>query len=1090
MAIKEQFVDLVLRAKNLISPDTKTAAASVDELADSAEGLQDQLAALEDQKALIGQFGQASKAVDSASKAYDRAQDKAAKLAQKMDDAGVAVFRQKAEFEKAEKSVADAAGRYEEAQAHAARLAEEIDHSGVATQKQAKEFERSQKAVDRAASAYEKAVGNTEKLGNKIADTEVHIARQAEEFDKAQAAVDSAEREYEKAGNTMEALAKEAQAAGIDVTDLSGAQRENAKQTAAASRALDGYNDELEDGESRLGKFSNGLVKSIARLAAWGAAATAAAAAAGVAVLTRMTAGQADLARELLATSKALGISTNALQEWWYAAKTVGLEGDKVSDIFKDLSEKLGDAFLTGGGEAADVIERLGLNLEELVRLSPDKALERIAAQLDKLGDEDNKVFVLESLASDASLLLPLLNSNAASLKRLQEQARQRGVLVSEDDLAKLKATNDAFRQIGDRLTEFKNKLAADLAPTLTSVANDFEEFLASNPALINDVSEALSGLIVNARNWVNTILDNRAEIADSFQTIANTARFLGSSFEALFRGTQAFAAGTLEVLTRIGVSASDLYLTVVSGLNKIGLATDDTVRGAQERVQNLSASVEDLESRVENYKAQMVNAGKAALTAFDQTAAGAKTAGDLVASAAAAANELVNANSDLADSAEGAAQNTEKLQASQQQLAQQISETVKAIEAATLAWQQDSTEENLNNLDALKQKYGELQEELRSLEASVGSPQDSSLVKTFQESSDAIDEVSNAAKRAKGDLETMGDDVEVVAVGVRRAGDDAVSSASSTAASIGGIFGEWTQRIAALSEQASVYFRRALGFKDAASEAGTLQDRLDAIGDKLSAIGNGFSNSRITDVLNDWARAGLETERTFISQQIAVEKLTQKILSGSGAVDVMSLSADDLERRFSLLDRQQLSGLLGAVQSVQREVDGLKDSLDDTISASRQELAALRGDTAEVENLRYRERELELQEQLSKARALGDKVAIDKAQEALNLAEEAYDLRQKQAKEQAEDSRRQAAEQAAEAERRRQISESEERQDISRSESQVRQQNVTSFTTRVVKVQFVAPDGSGLGEINAFDDRLLDGFLDALENGRLVTTR
>ncbi|PMZ55356.1 phage tail tape measure protein, partial [Pseudomonas sp. GW247-3R2A] len=77
--------------------------------------------------------------------------------------------------------------------------------------------------------------------------------------------------------------------------------------------------------------------------------------------------------------AKSLGIGTGVLQQWQYAAERAGLSGDKMADIFKDIGDKIGDAVITGGGEAIEGLKKLGLSAESLAAMSPDKQLLAIA---------------------------------------------------------------------------------------------------------------------------------------------------------------------------------------------------------------------------------------------------------------------------------------------------------------------------------------------------------------------------------------------------------------------------------------------------------------------------------------------------------------------------------------------------------------------------------------------------------------------------------------------------------------------------------------------------------------------------------------
>ncbi|WP_444932442.1 hypothetical protein ACJJIF_21975 (plasmid) [Microbulbifer sp. SSSA002] len=54
----------------------------------------------------------------------------------------------------------------------------------------------------------------------------------------------------------------------------------------------------------------------------------------------------------------------------------------------------------------------------------------------------------MEALASDATLLLPLLENNAAGLRDAAQEARDYGVALNEVDSAKLKAAGDAMLRV------------------------------------------------------------------------------------------------------------------------------------------------------------------------------------------------------------------------------------------------------------------------------------------------------------------------------------------------------------------------------------------------------------------------------------------------------------------------------------------------------------------------------------------------------------------------------------------------------------------------------------------------------------------
>lgn len=224
----------------------------------------------------------------------------------------------------------------------------------------------------------------------------------------------------------------------------------------------------------------------------------------GFGVLIKM---QADAAREATAYANALNMSVKDMTSWQYAAKSVNIESGKMADIFKDVSEKIGDAFATGGGEAAEVLERMNLKVHELVKLSPDKQMLAIAKGLGEIGTQSEKVQALEALASDASLLLPLLGNDSEKLKALIGEAELFNIALNDIDAAKIDAANRSFDKIGGIIKGVGNAIAVSLAPYLEYAANWFLETAKQAGGVGTVVNSAMDGS-VTAIGYVITALD------------------------------------------------------------------------------------------------------------------------------------------------------------------------------------------------------------------------------------------------------------------------------------------------------------------------------------------------------------------------------------------------------------------------------------------------------------------------------------------------------------------------------------------------------------------------------------------------------
>ncbi|WP_322528991.1 hypothetical protein R5R73_04955 [Salinicola sp. LHM] len=184
-------------------------------------------------------------------------------------------------------------------------------------------------------------------------------------------------------------------------------------------------------------------------------------------------AGQAQMIRQVDSLARSLSVNTQTLQQWQYAGQQVGLEADKMGDIFKDVSDKVGDFAATGGGEAADLFKNLNLNIRELQSLSPDQQILKIAEAVNQLEDPSQRTFYFESLADDMVRLQPLLVDNARGLRQAAAEADAIGVAMSEIDTQRAVEAAQAMDQLQGVATGLSNTLIADLGPGLADVTGD-----------------------------------------------------------------------------------------------------------------------------------------------------------------------------------------------------------------------------------------------------------------------------------------------------------------------------------------------------------------------------------------------------------------------------------------------------------------------------------------------------------------------------------------------------------------------------------------------------------------------------------------
>ncbi len=231
---------------------------------------------------------------------------------------------------------------------------------------------------------------------------------------------------------------------------------------------------------------------------------------AGTAVLN-WTRQLVDASAELEKFSRLSGTNEQVFQRMAAGAATVGIQQDKLADIFKDTQDKLGDFLQTGGGAMKDFFEqiapRIGLTAKELQHLSGPEVLQRYYSALEQAGaSQSEMVFYMEAIASDSSMLAPLLARNGEGFRKWGDEAERLGAVLDADTLTAMKEVKEQSNLIQLAFQGLKNEVAAELLPEFKELTT----FLGSDQT---------KGAFVTITKWVG---DLAAEMANGTVLLVN----------------------------------------------------------------------------------------------------------------------------------------------------------------------------------------------------------------------------------------------------------------------------------------------------------------------------------------------------------------------------------------------------------------------------------------------------------------------------------------------------------------------------------------------------------------------------------------
>ena len=212
--------------------------------------------------------------------------------------------------------------------------------------------------------------------------------------------------------------------------------------------------------------------------------------------LAGLTVGVAANAQEIDNFARVANTAPEVFQRWAAGARTVGIEQDKLSDILKDMNDRVGDFAATGGGPMADFFENIapqvGVTAASFRDLSGAQGLQLFVSSLEQANlTQAEMTFYMEAMAGDSTLLLPLLRDNAAAMDGFGESAASLGVILDQDAIASLRKTSLAVAQVGTAFRGMANRIAVQVAPSLEALANAFVTSMQEG-GLLRGVTDAI----------------------------------------------------------------------------------------------------------------------------------------------------------------------------------------------------------------------------------------------------------------------------------------------------------------------------------------------------------------------------------------------------------------------------------------------------------------------------------------------------------------------------------------------------------------------------------------------------------------------
>jgi hypothetical protein len=265
---------------------------------------------------------------------------------------------------------------------------------------------------------------------------------------------------------------------------------------------------------------------------------------AGVAGFGYLAKRSLDATDSLKKTADKIGTTTEALGALRYAANVSGVETRTLDMAMQRFTRRAAEA-AAGTGEAKAAIRELGLNAQELNRMTLDEKMLTLADAFGGVRSESDKLrLAFKLFDSEGAALVNTLGLGKDGLAAMLGEARALGLTMSTSAAVGVEKTNDALLKLGGLFKGVTDQTVAALAPAIEMLVERFTGFLQRSIEAKGGIERFAKSLAIDLLNGIKIALFAFEDLANGFIKVYNGAVSVKNQLKDTFgQGTKSAAA-------------------------------------------------------------------------------------------------------------------------------------------------------------------------------------------------------------------------------------------------------------------------------------------------------------------------------------------------------------------------------------------------------------------------------------------------------------------------------------------------------------------------------------------------------------------
>lgn len=244
-------------------------------------------------------------------------------------------------------------------------------------------------------------------------------------------------------------------------------------------------------------------------------------------------------------TSKALQLTTKSFQNLSYAASQTGSDITTISMGIKTLSRVVNKAN-EGNVEYQKTFQEIGISYRELLKLSPEKQLEKVGQALNNISSPTRRVAVsMELFGKSGATLI----ETATKMSQLSEEAQRLGIIIDDEVITAGDTLNDRFSTINQQISALNANIGASLAPALLSLTSRISSVIAAVIEFVKNHKKLVS-VITLSISIIGSLTFAFGSLLTAITIITPALGVLGVTLSAALWPITAIAAGIVGIIS------------------------------------------------------------------------------------------------------------------------------------------------------------------------------------------------------------------------------------------------------------------------------------------------------------------------------------------------------------------------------------------------------------------------------------------------------------------------------------------------------------------------------------------------------------